>query len=194
VWRYRFLLITWVLTIGAYVYGFFSAPGWTITAQLVAVIVAIVTVRRADKHGVLRYRFLYLGAVGLLFLTTATVLVTAGSTVASGNNGDRAVGFIALATTNLVATIIAWRAFTNPAPRRAAIVGMVAVVAELFAIIIDAVISINLDYVPGTLGTIALWGSFAATWAGALVCIASLISFEHADTVNLPGARIVDEN
>ncbi len=191
-WRHRVLLLAWGITIVMYASGFVLSPGLSVLAQFIAFALAIITARKAERLGVLRYRWVFRAAFGLLLAATATVLVSAGSTVVVGGEGAT-VGLITLASTNLLAAILTWRALVRPAPRRAALVALLVVVAELVALIADAAISINLDYRPTSLGVVALISSFAATWAGALACIAVLVSFEPAPMYVVPDARLVDD-
>lgn len=187
------LIVLWILTIAAFGLGLLGAPGLAVGAQFFAFVLAIATLVRTEKLGVLRYAWVYRGTLGLLLAATGITLVAAGSTVAFGFDGGKAnAGFITLAITNLFASIITWRAFINPAPRRAALVGLVAVIAELVALVVDILISIKMSYDPDTLGSLAILASWAATWAGALVCIAALVSFGPAPMVIVPGARVVD--
>jgi hypothetical protein len=193
-WRHRVLLLLWSITIVTFALGFMIATGLAVLAQFAAFALAGVTVHRAQRLGVLRHPWIYRGALLLLLAATGTTLISAGSTVVvRGGEAGPTVGLITLASTNLVAAILTWRALTRPSPRRAALVGLLAVVAELVALCVDAAISINLGYDPTSLGVVALIASFAATWAGALVCIATLVSFEPSPMYVVPAARVIDE-
>jgi len=191
--RHQVLILLWILTIAMLIAGFTYEPVFAVFAQLAAIGCAVLTVVRTQRLGVLRYKWIYRICLCVLLAATGTVLVCAGRTVAFGSEGHAVVGFIALATTNLLAAVLAWRALTNPDRRRAAVVGLMVVVAELVALIIDAVISVKFDYHPDDFGVVALFASFAATWAGALVCIAALVSFDPAPMYIVPDARVVDD-
>jgi hypothetical protein len=191
--RHRHLLAAWIVTLALVGYGMLAASWTIVVAMFGAMVLAGATVKRCELVGELRYPWPYRAAVVILLGATGTVLAAAGSTVIVGDG--HLAGFIALALTNLIAAIMAWRALVKPAPRRAAIAGLVVVIAELFAMIADIVINIG-ERDPGPSGTaimIALLGSFVATWAGALVSIAALACFAPASMVTVPGARVVDD-
>jgi hypothetical protein len=89
--------------------------------------------------------------------------------------------------------IATWRALVRPAPRRAALVGMFVVVLEIIAILVDIVMNFSLNEPRHTVA-VAILASYAATWAGSLVCVAVLLSFEPAETVRVPDARVVEDD
>lgn len=193
----RVLLTVWLVVIAIYLMGVVtSSAAPLVLSQVAAIVVAAFTVAKTQLVGQLRYALAYRAALGLLVAAAGVVLVAAGSTVfASTASGDRMVGFIVLATTNLVVAIAGWRALTRPAPRRAATVAFIAVVTELIAMIIDILLNIDTPSSDASEHAIAvaLWASFAATWLGALVSIASITTFERTHNPLVPTARVVDE-
>lgn len=191
--RHRVLVALWLGTIVIFLAGWYL-PVLSLVAQFSAFILAIMSVRRAEPTGELRRVWIYRGALGLLLAATATVVISAGSSVAFVDSSDHpVVGFIALATLNVITAVLAWRAIVKPAPRRAAIVGLIAVVAELFALIVDVIINLH-TFHPSDFQVVAMIASFAATWAGALVCVAALLSFAPPSMYTVPDARVVDDN
>ena len=192
--RHRVLIVLWLATIAMFGLGFLSSPLFAVLAQFCAFVLAIITVRRAEPVGELRYTWVYRGALGLLLAAAGTVIVCGGSSVALGESGNApVVGFVALASLNLVTAVLTWRALVKPAPRRAALVGLVAVGAELFALIVDVMLNLH-DFHPSDFQIAAIFASFAATWIGALVCIAALLSFAPPSMYSVPDARVVDED
>ncbi len=193
--RHRVLVALWTATIVIFLLGWFQ-PLLLLLAQCCAFVLAIMSVRRAEPTGELRRRWIYRGALGLLLAAAGTVVVSAGSSVALGapDSHQPVVGFIALATLNVITAVIAWRALVNPAPRRAAVVGLIAVAAELFALIVDVLINMDSRFEPTDFQIVSMFASFAATWAGALVCMAALLSFAPPSMYTVPDARVVDES
>ena len=190
--RYRVLVGLWIATIVLFGLGFITEPLLALVAQFSAFVLAIITARCTDPTGELRYKWLYRGALGILLAAAGTVVVCGGSSVALGSGDDPIVGFVALASLNLLTAVLTWRAIVKPAPRRAALVGLIAVCAELFALVVDVMLNLH-QFHPSDFQIAAMIASFAATWAGALVCIAALLSFVPPSTF-VPAARVVDEN
>jgi hypothetical protein len=186
------LIALWLATIAMFGLGFITEPLFAVAAQFAAFVLAIVTVRKAEPTGELRYKWLYRGALGLLLAAASTVVVCGGSSVAVGGSNDPVVGFITLASLNVLTAVLTWRALVKPAPRRAALVGLIAVIAELFALVVDVMLNLR-HFAPTDFQPVAMFASFAATWAGALVCIAALLSFAPPSMYSVPGARVVDE-
>jgi hypothetical protein len=188
--RHRVLIALWLATIAMFGLGFIVEPLLALLAQFCAFVLAIVTVRKAEPTGELRYVWVYRCALGLLLAAAGTVVVCGGSSVALGNSKDPVIGFIALATLNLFTAVLTWRALVNPAPRRAALVGLIAVVAELFALVVDIMLNLR-HFEPTDFQIVAMFASFAATWTGALVCIAALATFAPSSMYSVPDARVV---
>lgn len=196
--HHRGVLIGWAATIGAFLTGLLVGSGMlAILPYFAAMALAVMTVKRTERTGELRHIWLYRASLGLLLLATGTCLVAAGSTVFLPHDigGGGIAGFITLASTNLVIAVLAWRALVNPAPRRAALVGLAAVFVETFAMLTDIIINVSGStfwrdsYLP-----IALYASFVATWTGALVCMAALAAFDRSGMVVVPAARVVDDD
>lgn len=156
--------------------------------------VAIYTFREVDRHAHLRYRWLYHALVGSLLASAAVTAVGAGMTIVSapGTNVPM-LGFVALGTTNVAIAALAWRALVRPSPRAAAGAGMIAVLLELVAMIIDITINAHRSTIGDQeLGlAIALSAAMISIGTGALACFAALIAFEPR-RVEVPEARIVD--
>ncbi len=193
--RHRVLVAFWIATIVAFACGFLvSEPALSVLAQFSAFILAIISAKCAEGVGVLERRLVYRGALGLLLVTSMTVVICGGGSVAFGKGSDHGlVGFICLASLNVVTGVLAWRALVRPAPRRAALVGLLAVVAELFALLIDLGINLNHHaFHPTSFQIVAMLAGWGATWAGALVCIAALLSFSPQPMYEVPDARVVD--
>jgi hypothetical protein len=200
--QHRGVLIAWIITIGAFLAGILGGiVELAILPHFAAMALAIMTVKRTERTGELRRVLLYRASLVLLLLATSTCLVAAGSTVFIPQHipGTHVAGFITLATTNLVVAVLAWRALVNPAPRRAALVGLAAVFVETFAMLTDIIIDVGSNGVSGDalsrgkLVPVALFAAFAATWTGALVCMAALGTFDRSGMVVVPEARVVDD-
>jgi len=158
-----------------------------------SMIVAIITYRTVERSADLKYRRAYYALVAPLLISAAVATVACGGTMFISRNGPMGVvGFTALGMTNVIVTILAWRALVAPSARRAALAGMVAVCAECVAMTID--ISINLhvrgfgDQPETGIALLAALGSIAT---GSLACFASLITF-GPDLPDVPEARVVD--
>jgi hypothetical protein len=196
--QHRGILVAWIATIGAFLTGILGGfVELALLPHFAAMALAVLTVKRTERTGELRRVMLYRASLALLLLATGTCLVAAGSTVfvPDGLGGSRIAGFVTLASTNLVIAILAWRALVSPAPRRAALVGLAAVFVETFAMLTDVIINVgDTGFSHGRLLVIALIASFAATWTGALVCMAALGSFDRSGMVVVPAARVVDDD
>lgn len=206
--RHPVLLLMWVATVGGFIAVVVRGNGdLVLLTQLAAILCGMLTVRNSEGPGVLRRPWLFRTAVVLLLAAAATSLVAAGSTavVTLGGAHHKLSGFAALAVTNLVIAILAWRTLTRPSMRRTAIVGLLALVFEVAAIIVDVIM--NMDSGVGMdNGTpapardpsqaigIAMAASYVANWLGAFVCITALTAFDPADATDMPEARVVDES
>ena len=188
------LLLWWAVMITAFVVGTCVESVLLIVVPFLAsFVLAICSAIRAHP-GVLRYRGLYYGLVGTLLATSATTLVAAGSTlfIAPGTS-LRVTGFTALGLVNMAVAVLTWRALVRPAPRRAAVAGMLAVISEMFAMIVD--IAMN-DGIHGFDRSarwidIALWGSLITMGTGCLACVGALAAFRDADSHEIPEAQVV---
>lgn len=191
--RHGLLLTAWLVCLAFAAIGMTGAGMPVLFAQLASMVLSVMTASRVEQEGVLRRRWLYRGTLVLLLAMASTTVITAGSTVVFGE-AERAIGgYIVLAVTNLIAMIATWRALVRPAPRRAALVGMFVVVLEIIAILVDIVMNFSLNEPRHTVA-VAILASYAATWAGSLVCVAVLLSFEPAETVRVPDARVVEDD
>lgn len=200
---HRGVLIAWIITIAAFLVGILGGiVELVLLPHFAAMAMAVITLKRTERTGELRHVTLYRASLLLLLLATSTCLVAAGSTVFARNDlaGARVAGFVTLASTNLVLAILGWRALVNPAPRRAAVAGITAVFVETFAMLTDIIIDVSgnggsgnaLSH--GKLVPLALYASVTATWTGALVCMASLGTFDRSGMVVVPEARVVDDD
>jgi hypothetical protein len=196
--QHRGILVAWIATIGAFLTGILGGfVELTLLPHFAAMALAVLTVKRTERTGELHRVLLYRASLVLLLLAAVTCLVAAGSTVflPDGAGGSHVAGFITLASANLAIAILAWRALVNPAPRRAALVGLAAVFAETFAMLTDVIINVGgTGFSHGTLLPLALIASFTATWTGALVCMAALGTFDRSGMVVVPAARVVDDD
>lgn len=193
--RHPALLGTWLVLLAMF------ALGWVFELELflflpffAGMLVAPLTYRFVTP-GVLARRGLYYVLVGSLLLAAATTLVAAGSTLLIQPGSPLGVvGFTVLGVTNVLIVIVTWRALVRPTPKRAALAGMLAVVSELVAMIVDVVTNHWVHYDQREVWSgIALVGALIAVGAGALACIASLSAFRDPDEQDIPAARIVDE-
>jgi hypothetical protein len=196
---HRGVLIGWTATITAFLVGLLIGNvELALLPHFAAMALAVLTVKRTERTGELRRVKLYRASLVALLLAAGTCLVAAGSTVFVPRAGDRGaymLGLITLASTNLVIAVLAWRALVNPAPRRAALVGLAAVFVETFAMLTDIFINVpSHGLSDGTLVPVALYASFSATWMGALVCMAALGTFDRSGMVVVPAARVVDDD
>lgn len=190
------LLLWWAVMITAFVIGVCADSVLLVVIPFLASFVLAICSAIRAQPGVLRFRALYYGLVGTLLATSATTLVAAGSTlfIAPGTS-LRVVGFTALGLVNMVVGVLTWRALVRPAPRRAAVAGMLAVLGEMFALIVDIVMN---DRMPGfERGSewieVALWGSLISMASGCLACIAALAAFRDVDAHEIPEAQIVKD-
>jgi hypothetical protein len=186
--RNRLLVTLWGVVIVAYALSFAAASDLVLGMPFAAIVLAVISVFRSDKRSDLVHRWPYRIAVGLMFAASATVLVAAGSTVVRGNDHVPLYGFIGLATTNLVVSVLSWRALTRPSARFVAIVAVIAMVTELVAAIFDIVFNIFRDWHSDAI-FVALGASVVTSWLAAFVSIAALTCFAPAPAVALPEAR-----
>lgn len=194
--HHRGVLIAWATTIVAFLTGILGGiVELTLLPFFAAMALAVLTVKRTERTGELRYVLVYRASLVLLLLATGTCLVAAGSTVFVPTGLGGIAGFITLATTNVMIAVLGWRALVNPAPRRAAIAGLAAVFVETFAMLADVIINVTRSgFSHGTLVPLALYASFVSTWTGALVCMAALATFDRSGMVVVPEARVVDDD
>ncbi len=156
-------------------------------------VLAILTFRAVDNDIELVRRNWYYVLVGALLASSATTTIGAGMTVFV-SPGQSVLGLLGLGTTNLVVAILAWRALVQPAPRRAALAGMVAAGLEIVAVVVDVIRNFNVDDSHYNIGfEIALVGGLVTLGTGALACIAALATFRRP-TVIVPEARVVDKD
>jgi hypothetical protein len=155
--------------------------------------VAIYTYREVDRTADLRHRWLYLVLVGSLMISAAVTVVGAGMTVVFDPNVPT-IGLIALGCTNVVISAIAWRALVRPSTRAAAGAGMLAVLLEIVAMVIDVMINMHKGWMAvHELGlSIALSAAMISIGTGALACFAALIAFEPK-RIDVPEARIANQ-
>lgn len=194
--QHRGLLVAWTIVVGAFLVGIFGGnTALRILPQLGAMVLALITLPRVARRAPLRYLLVYRASLVLLLAAAGTCLIAAGSTaIIDVNDGStRVAGFVALSTTNLVLTVLAWRALVNPTPRRAAFAGLIAVLVETVAMLIDIIANISASFETTNAVAVMLYASFVATWAGALVCMAAIGAFDRADATAVPEARVVEE-
>lgn len=191
------------MVVGAFVTGLLGDNALlSLLAQLGAMALATITVVRAERRAGLRNIRVYRASLALLLVAAVTCLGASGSTVIidSELGSSHLFGFIGLASTNLVVSILAWRALVQPTPRRAAVAGLVAVLVEMVAMLFDIIMNL----VKRTASThtlmasshslsVAVYSSFVATWAGALVCMASVSAFYRPTAQAMPEARVIDD-
>jgi hypothetical protein len=187
-------LAAWTVTAVLFVAGIVGElPAVSLPLLLLANVLGLITVKRTESSGALRRSWLYCGALALLLAACATAAVGAGSTVLFDVDESPVVGFVTLATTNLLLAVLGWRALVRPGPRRAAVVGFLAIALEVFAVVMDVGLNMFRKQPDTTLFVVALYACVVAIGSGALVCIAALASFEPPPPTNVPGARVVDE-
>lgn len=188
------LLVAWAITVGAYLVGIIGGyPELVLIPQFVAIGLAILTVKRTAPAGDLLRPWLYRGVLVLELVASGACAAVAGGTVVIDGAGERHVaGLAVLATTNLLISILTWRALVRPAPQRAALVGALAVILEVIALIADLVMNM-FHTMDSTSISLALFTSVAATWLGTGVSMVSLVAFGRATTAVVPEARVVDE-
>jgi hypothetical protein len=192
--RHRVLSILWAMVFTTTFVGWVSLSVPLIVVTLFApMILSIVTFRRVVRDADLVRRRTYKVLVGSLLLTAATTAILCGSTMFISRSGPiYVVGFLLLGTTNVIVTILAWRALLAPSTRRAALAGLVAVCSQCVAMCID--ININMR-VPGFGDQpetgFALLAALITIGTGSLACLAALIAF-GPDAPDVPEARVVD--
>jgi hypothetical protein len=152
--------------------------------------VAIYTYRAVDRNARLRYRWMYFLLVGSLLVTAAATVVGAGMTMA-GDSEVPGFGLVALGSANVVIGAAAWRALVRPSTRAAAGAGMMAVLLEIIALVVDVMFMPLSSYADRELGlAIALSAAMISIGTGALACFAALTAFEPK-RVDVPEARVV---
>ncbi len=192
------LVVAWTLSLGAWLVGWVTGNvGLAALPQFVAIVLAVLTVRVAAATAPLRHVLAYRAALGLLLASSATVVIAGGSTVAFADDagGTEIAGLVALASTNLLIAVLSWRAIMRPAPRRAAIASLLAVTLELVALVVDLIMNLGMlsrEIISHDTLIVTILATFATTWAGALVAIAALTTFERPGEIDMPSARIVD--
>jgi hypothetical protein len=192
---HRVLAVIWSVLFVTFVIGVVTrtAP-LTVLPFFGVMAVAIYTYREVDRHAHLRYRWLYYLLVGSLLLSAAVTVVGAGMTVVIATGGEfPMLGLVALGTTNVIVGALAWRALVRPSTRAAAGAGMMAVLLEIVAMIIDVMINMHKgSYGDQEMGlAIALTAAMISIGTGALACFAALVAFEPK-RVEVPEARVVD--
>jgi len=183
------LFVTFVLGIAAEAAPLMVLPFFGVMA------IAIYTYRAVDRSADLRYRWLYFLLVGSLLLSAAVTVVGAGMTVVIDPDSPvPTIGLVALGSTNVVIGAIAWRALVRPSTRAAAGAGMLAVLLEIFAMMIDVTINIqNGSMADRELGlSIALSAAMISIGTGALACFAALTAFEPK-RIEVPEARVANQ-
>lgn len=189
----RPLAVVWMVTIAVVVVGLIVGAalqhGGMATAVgtlgwLTGIVLSVLTIPNASTDAelvrVLPYRIVIIGSL----LAGVATVIGVGHTVWA----DGAVGFFATASVGCIAVILAWRAFVAPSPRRAALVGAVATVGSMLAVIIDVQLYVDSsDYVEHGLEGVMAIGVLAMWILGPLTSLAALTLF--APRSNLPPAR-----
>jgi hypothetical protein len=192
---HRMLAVIWGALFATFVIGIATrtAP-LTVLPFFGVMAIAIYTYREVDRNAHLRNRWLYYTLVASLLLSASVTVVGAGMTVvADPDSKVPTFGLLALGTTNVVIGALAWRALVRPSTRAAAGAGMMAVLLEIVAMIIDVMMNMSKSPVGDLeLGlAIALSAAMISIGTGALACFAALIAFEPR-RVEVPEARVVD--
>ena len=206
--RHRVLLVAWAILIGSFTIGLLLVNfvprfetigslmiGLPFLLSMLLSLVTYIAVKRHDDDDALARRRLYQLLVGTLLLSSTVTLVASGSTIAWYSKSPiGVVGLATLGATNVLIAILAWRALVHPTARRAARVGMIAVVFEMIALIPDIAMSVNVRELDKSMiwTPIALFAAFISMGTGALACIASLVAFEPREN-EVPSARVVED-
>ena len=188
--------IVWATLFAVFALGFATRSAALLAIAFFAPIpLGVGTYRGVDRSAALAHRGWYYVLVTPLLLSAAGTAVGAGMTIVSDPSGALPVlGFLALGTTNVVVAMLAWRALMRPSTRAAALAGMVAVLLELAAMVVDVMLNMHRGESHGEreIGiAIALFGSMITIGTGALACVGALVTFRRA-TLVVPEARVVD--
>jgi hypothetical protein len=189
---HRILAIVWGSIFVSFVLGIvMETAALTVLPFFGVMTVAVYTYRAVDRNAHLRYRWLYFALVGSLLFSASATVVGAGMTVAIDPGGDvPSYGLLALGTTNVLIAAMAWRALVRPSTRSAAAAGMLAVLLEVFAMVIDVTMNMYKTSVDREVGlAIALTAAMISIGTGALACFAALIAFEPR-RIEVPAARV----
>jgi hypothetical protein len=195
----RILVVAWLLTIAGTVAVWVGVPDaeskpvegvmLILLPPFAAVMLALLAVIYTAPAAPLRRTLVYRGTLSLLVASSAATLAAAGSTVFVDHT---LFGFAMLASTNLLVMIAGWRALVRPAPRRAAIVGLLAVALELASAFFDLIVNFarpNPELSDQQISLLFV-AALATTGCGALVSIAALVSFDRSTSTHVPAARI----
>jgi hypothetical protein len=187
--------IVWATLFALFALGFVTRSAAVMAIVFFTPIpLGVVTYRGVDRTAVLAHRRWYQALVAPLLVSAAVTAVGSGMTMVTNSDGSLPVlGFLALGTTNVIVAILAWRALVRPSTRAAALAGMVAVVLELAAMVVDVMLNMHQgadgDREVGI--AIALFGSMITIGTGALACLGALVTFRPA-SLAIPEARVVD--
>lgn len=192
--RHRALALLWAALFATFVAGLVTAtPVLFAVPMFIAMPIAYYTYREVDRAAELKLRWLYYLLVAMLLVSSAGTAVGSGMTMALDDSRSP-LGFLALGTTNVIIAILAWRALLRPSTRAAARAGMLAVVLELIAMVIDVMLNMTRSEVSAEREAgiaIALIGATVSLGTGALACFAALITFQPSRP-DVPRARVVE--
>ena len=192
----KILSVCWIVVLLCMLLPFALAPivnlgvlgsiGWFIGIPLV-----IITFRRAIKDGHLQRPGWYRAALVIQLVVTVVGVVGASHTVLV----DGRIGFVSVATVQLVTAILTWRAITRPDARRAVAAAMIALLVTVGALILDillyvpprAAAEVGQVFDPWT--AVAVTSVFLSWIGGAVVCLAAINTF--GPPTNRPDARAV---
>lgn len=189
------LTIWWVVILACMVLPFPFLPivhlGAIIgIAWLVAIPLAIVTLVKSERDAHLQRPGWYHAALAAQALIAVAGAFAAARTVFA----DGRPGLISVATVQLATAVLTWRAYTNPAPRRAIIAAISAGFVTFVSLLIDIALDINLapvrhyPVVDALWSLIAVWSVIVSWIGGGLVCLAAIHAF--GAKTNLPDARV----
>ena len=187
-------IVIWLALLFSIGFGFLCETeaiiGW---GYLLSAFMALITfVGLGGAVRVLLYPRLYRLLLGLLLVSAFTTAAAAGSTLAFGGV-DLFSGFIVVGTINLVLAIATWRAMVSPSAARAAGIGLVAIVIELFAFLGDAMINYRV-HGHETAMIFTIFAALATMAAGAITSFAALVCFGGRRVDDpLPQAQLVTE-
>jgi hypothetical protein len=190
----RALTIWWVVILALMIlpiplFPFVNLGAIPAFAWLAGIPLAIVTLVKSERDAHLERPGWYHAALGLQALIAVVGAVTAAHTVFV----DDRPGLISIATVQLAAAILTWRAYTKPAPRRAIVAALVAGVVSWGSFVLDISLEVRrapahrlLDHDPWL--TVAIICLMLAWVSAGLVCLATIRTF--GARTNLPDARV----
>ena len=130
----------------------------------------------------------YRAAMAGILAAAVSASFAGGGTVVLGFDGPP-LGFVCTAALNLAVAVLAWRALTRPSPRRAAAIGVLAVLGGLAALIGDILLAAHSGWSPDQIAHewLTLFPAIGLLLFGGVASLLALCAF--APVAHLPAAR-----